>query len=313
MRGKKCSGGKHSKLRLTGFAVGNALGEKLPLFIFSKSQKPRCFKHIKTLPCRYRAQKKNWINGELFEELSKEVDKRFQREGMNVSMIMDNCSAHPDVEGLKAIELKRLPSNTTSNTQPSRDHRSLNAKYRHFSERRIIRYLDSGKPLPTTSMLDAMNMLVKAWNAVEEKTIVNCFRKAGISPEAQSSAVNDDDDPFKDIEVENDTMAGLQHALDALHPDLVSHDANAEELVNVDAEVETSGPALTEAEIVAEMLSEGEEQDDGDEDKVVGVHDDPLLPHRPIQLKMQLKLLQNSACFTKTINCDGRSTNSRCR
>ena len=75
-------------------------------------------------------------------------------------------------------------------------------------------------------------IMVKGWNAVEEKTTVNCFREAGINPEAQSSAVNDDDDPFKVIEVENDTMAGLQHDLDALrqsHPDLVPDDANAEE------------------------------------------------------------------------------------
>ena len=47
-------------------------------------------------------------------------------------------------------------------------------------------------------------------------------------------------------------------------------DANAEELLNVDAEVETSGPARTEAEIVAEIL--------GGEDEVVEVDDDPLLP-----------------------------------
>ena len=42
-----------------------------------------------------------------------------------------------------------------------------------------------------------------------------------------------------------DTMADLQHNLDALrqsHPDLVSDDANAEGLVSVDDEVETSGP-----------------------------------------------------------------------
>ena len=61
-----------------------------------------------------------------------------------------------------------------------------------------------------------MVLLVKAWNEVEEKTIVNCFRKAGISPEAQLSAVNNEDDPFKDIEVENDTMAELQHDINAL-------------------------------------------------------------------------------------------------
>ena len=210
-------------------------------------------------------------------------------------MIMENCFTHPDVEGLKAIELKHLLANTRSNTQPMDQGiiRSLKAKYRH-------RYLDSGKLLPTTSILDAMIMLVKARNAVEEKTIVNCSRKAGISPEAQSSAVNDDDDPFKDIEVENDTMANLQHDLDALrqsHPDLVPHDANAEELVNVYAEVETSGPSLTEAGIVAETLCEGKEQDDGDEYEVVDVDDDPLLPSSTNSVENAIETLSKFSLF----------------
>ena len=112
-------------------------------------------------------------------------------------------------------------------------------------------------------------------------------------------------------------MADLQHDLDALrqsHPDLVPDDANAGELVNVDAEVETSGPAitevetsgpsLTEAEIVAEILGEGEEQDDGDEDEVIEVDDDPFLPPSTYSVGNAIETL--SACFTKTINCDRR-------
>ena len=33
-------------------------------------------------------------------------------------MIVDNCPAHPKVQGLKAIKLIFLPPNTTSKTQP---------------------------------------------------------------------------------------------------------------------------------------------------------------------------------------------------
>ena len=40
-------------MRLTGLTAGNAVGEKLPLFVIGQSKKPRCFKHIKHLPCRY--------------------------------------------------------------------------------------------------------------------------------------------------------------------------------------------------------------------------------------------------------------------
>ena len=66
LKGEKCSGGKNSKIRLTGRAAANMIREKLRMFVIGKSQKPRCFKH--NLPCRYRAEKKSWMNSELFEE-----------------------------------------------------------------------------------------------------------------------------------------------------------------------------------------------------------------------------------------------------
>ena len=45
-------------------------------------------------------------------------------------------------------------------------------------------------------MLDAMNMFVSSWNAVSTETIVNCFRKAGISSSSQELAETGGDDPF---------------------------------------------------------------------------------------------------------------------
>ena len=53
---EKCSRGKHSKVRLTGMAAGNTKGERLPMFVIGKSKNPRCFKGVKRVPCRYRAQ-----------------------------------------------------------------------------------------------------------------------------------------------------------------------------------------------------------------------------------------------------------------
>ena len=50
-------------------------------------------------------------------------------------------------------------------------------------------------------MLEKMSlqMLVSAWNALTTETIVNCFRKAGISAENQDAAIAEEDDPFKDL------------------------------------------------------------------------------------------------------------------
>ena len=56
---EKCLGGKHSKLSITA-------GEKIPVFVIGKSKTLRCFKNVKSLPCRYRSQPKSWMDSNLF-------------------------------------------------------------------------------------------------------------------------------------------------------------------------------------------------------------------------------------------------------
>ena len=57
LRGERCTGGKFSKVRLTGLAAGNGHGEKLPMLVIGKAKKPRCFRSVKSLPCQYKSQK----------------------------------------------------------------------------------------------------------------------------------------------------------------------------------------------------------------------------------------------------------------
>ena len=68
LKGEKGSGGKYSKIFLTGLAARNAYGERLPLFVIGKANKPRCFKGVRNLSCRHCAQCKSWMTAELFEE-----------------------------------------------------------------------------------------------------------------------------------------------------------------------------------------------------------------------------------------------------
>ena len=68
-------------------------------------------------------------------------------------------------------------------------YRSLKAKYRSLVIRKTIRAVDKNKQLPRISILEVMMMLKTAWDEVTEKTILNCFRKSGISVEAQTSAI----------------------------------------------------------------------------------------------------------------------------
>ena len=56
------------------------------------------------------------MDGTLFEEWLRELDRKFEMHGRKIVMIVDNCPAHPEVSGLNAIKLQ-LP-NTTSCTQP---------------------------------------------------------------------------------------------------------------------------------------------------------------------------------------------------
>ena len=197
MKGEKCSGGKHSKVRLTGLAAGNALGERLPMFVIGKSAKPRCFKGVKTLPCRYRSQKKSWMSGELFEEYVRELDRTFSVSKRKIALIIDNCTAHPHVENLKWVELIFLPPNTTSKTQPMDQGiiRALKAKYRSLAVRKMIKALDEKASIPKFSILTAMFMLRKAWDDIADQTFTNCFRKSGISQRDAEKVINEDGDP----------------------------------------------------------------------------------------------------------------------
>ena len=139
-------------------AAASATGEKLPMSVIGKSVKPRCFKHVKSLPCRYRAQPESWMSSFLFDEWVKELDRKFEKENCKIVLIADHCPAHPIVDGLKAIELVFLPQNTTSKTQPMDQGaiRSLKAKYCRKIIKRLFRAVDMKKKPPQTSVLDAM-------------------------------------------------------------------------------------------------------------------------------------------------------------
>ena len=87
-QGQRCSDGKHSKARLTGMAVSNALGEKILMFSIRKSASTRCSKHIHNLPCKYQSQKKAWMDGTLFKKWLHKLDHKFEMQGRNF-MIVD--------------------------------------------------------------------------------------------------------------------------------------------------------------------------------------------------------------------------------
>ena len=81
------------------------------------------------------------------------------------------------------------------------------------------------------SVLEAMVMLRKSWDDVSEQTIVNCFRKAGISEKSQEHVVDEDDDPFRSLCTDvDDSIADLEFNLDQLrqiNPELAPDELDA--------------------------------------------------------------------------------------
>ena len=125
---------------------------------------------FETHSCRYKGQKKSWMDSDLFQDWIREQGKKFDSQNLKVLLIVDNCPAHPEIGGLKAIELCFLPPNTTPITQPMDQGviRSLKAKYRSRMTQQIIKAIDANKSIPKVNVLDAMKMLTVCWEDVTE-------------------------------------------------------------------------------------------------------------------------------------------------
>ena len=244
---------------------------KLPMFVVGKSKTPRCFKNIKQLPCRYRSQKKSWLNGDLFGEWIKKLDSSFRGQDRKVVLMINNCPAYPEIKNLPNINLIFLPPNMTSVLQPMDQGviRSLKAHYRRRIVCLCIKSLDEDNPLPKITILRTIKNLVSSWNAVSEKeTIVNCFEKANISHANQQTAVIDADDPFKSLEEELDNLLNLDQ-----NP--VEDTLSAESFVELDSEVVTSASCMSDADILAKVIrSDSIEDEDDDDDNDNDLKDD---------------------------------------
>ena len=86
------------------------------------------------------------MDGYLFADWVKEFDRKFAAQERKIALIVDNCPAHPIVDGLKTIEIISLPPNTTSKTQPMDQCviKSLKAFYRHSVIKYYITSIDEG-------------------------------------------------------------------------------------------------------------------------------------------------------------------------
>ena len=118
-KGELCSGGKKSKERITVMLAANMSGpDKLKSFLIGKFKNPRCLKDIKSLPVDYEANGRAWMTSDLFETWARKVDKQMPLAQRHILLFINNCPAHPELNGLTNIKLMFLPPNTTSHLQP---------------------------------------------------------------------------------------------------------------------------------------------------------------------------------------------------
>ena len=310
LKSEKCTGGKLSKVRVTGLAAANAVGEKLPMFVIGKSAKPRCFKGVKNLPCRYRSQRKSWMDSSLFEEWVRDLDWKFEIEKRKIALTVDNCPAHPQIENLRAVNLIFLPSNTTCQTQPMDQGviRSTKAYYRRMVVQKYIDAINRKKSIPKLTVLDAMDLLVTAWDRVSTETIKNCCKKAGISRETQENAINDSDDPFK-------ALAEEINELREKEPELVPTDMTVDDVVDADDNVLTSNVLPPNDEDIlqeiqtASTASVDEVEDEEDED--LEVTEEPPKPPSKSDIRIALNTLSLHSMFVDHDSADKIRKNTR--
>jgi hypothetical protein len=95
-RGDKCHGGKKSKDRLTALLCANSDGsEKLALLITGKFAKPRCFKNVRALPCKYASNKNAWMTTDIFKTFFKSLAAKMGGGNRKILLFIDKCPAHP--------------------------------------------------------------------------------------------------------------------------------------------------------------------------------------------------------------------------
>lgn len=265
-KGDKCIGGKMSKERITVLVAANMTGsEKSKLLVIGKAKQPRCFKNItvKNLPVIYEHNKRAWMTSELFTKLVRNWDNNLKQSGKKILLIVDNCPAHPRIEGLKVIKLCFLPPNCTSVLQPMDQGviNSLKAHYRKLQITETIKNIELKKECGIT-LLDAILMVSAAWEAVTAKTIIGCFSHAGFTTPSNEYNLAEENTSF-----DEEDYIPLAQLVSTTTGKTVTSD-EVLDFVNIDKDLETCN-SLKESDIVKHLFSgaNGETEDNADEEE----------------------------------------------
>lgn len=282
-KGEKCVGGKLSKNRLTALVCANMSGtDKKKLLVIGKSKNPRCFKNVKALPVDYDHSRKAWMTSDIFTKFISKWEKQLRRENRRILLLIDNCSAHPEITGLTNIRIEFLLPNATSVIQPM-DQGVIRSFKCHFRKQLILMLLDRRDKRGTTSnaninVLEAIRLMNDAWENVTSTCITKCYRKAGLD--------SSDKKPSADHEQEEEDV------MDEFTENLEITKEEFENYVSIDNSVLTSDLPTTE-DIVADILANSTEpptnESDEDTDEYEYEEEEPL-PSCSTMIEMTQKM-----------------------
>ena len=131
------------------------------------------------------------MQSELLIDWLTAVNNNMKKKNSRILFIMDNCSAHPDVQ-MSNIKLVFLPPNTTSKLQPCDAGviQAVKMNYRKKLLRHILIKMDecstSSEIAKTVTILDAIIWIKTVWDTLQASTIQKCFGKCGFTVNTES-------------------------------------------------------------------------------------------------------------------------------
>lgn len=152
------------------------------------------------------------MTADIFESILSTWNRRLSAKDRSVLLFLDNAACHPKELRHKFSQIKivYMPANTTSELQPLDLGiiQNLKTKYRKFFLRYVLAKIEdctsATEVAKSVDVLYAIRWISKAWEEVAKKTIMKCFRKAGILDSdlnvASGDTFSEDWDPFADVD-----------------------------------------------------------------------------------------------------------------
>ena len=119
-KGRRCTGGKKAKQRLTWAFFVNREGEKEDPVVIGTFVSPRCFSNlqspIRPYNCSYFANSKAWMNTEIMTTILSKLNRQLKCNDRHILLFIDNAPCHPQTLSgqFSNITVQFLPKNTTS-------------------------------------------------------------------------------------------------------------------------------------------------------------------------------------------------------